>query len=432
MNTKKNILVKSFLLFVLMLMSLFSFSQSIDELHGGAKGGLVGKTSGSYNVTHNGQFCYEIPISVLSGTGGLAPKLSISYNSGNSDGLLGYGFDLKGLSMISRAPRNLFNDGISDVIRFDVSDRFSLDGVRLQLVKQTDGYREYRTESNNFARIVARGEVGNPSQFLVYSKDGLTYEYTPFKASAKNLFWPLCKVSDTKGNYYTITYFKTTSNQICPFRIQYTGNSVVGTQPFASIEFSYEFVPRSVSYISGVKYLRNNAVSSIMVKYGSEVVRQYAMAYEKKRGRLFLTSVTEQAGTEKLNPTVFKWDNNDVYAVAKTTYYNEEFKNVLRIPKIDGITLQGKDKNYYFMYAKDMDAWLSQRRVWGNPRVYKYLSKETPKNGVVSQVGFPSATGHIEYFYKGNDGHDKGTHGALYYFNNGQNIITKLWKGGKL
>ena len=71
---------------------------------------IVGKIADTYDVTPVGQFAYSIPLAVASGTGGMEPKLSIVYNSSNGTGLLGQGFDLQGLSIISRAPQNLFND----------------------------------------------------------------------------------------------------------------------------------------------------------------------------------------------------------------------------------------------------------------------------------------------------------------------------------
>ena len=44
-----------------------------------AAGIVVGKISDSYDVTPNGQFHYEMPVSVASGTGGMSPHLSIVY-----------------------------------------------------------------------------------------------------------------------------------------------------------------------------------------------------------------------------------------------------------------------------------------------------------------------------------------------------------------
>ena len=116
-----------------LLITLLSLFLAPDALWAaGDDGVIVGKVADSHNVTDNGQFTYTMPIAVASGTGGMSPKLSIAYGSSNGTGLLGYGFDLHGLSSISRAPRNLFNDGKADIIRFGASDRFMLDGRRLQ------------------------------------------------------------------------------------------------------------------------------------------------------------------------------------------------------------------------------------------------------------------------------------------------------------
>lgn len=100
-----------------------------DFIYGGSANGIVGKISDEFNVTPSGQVSYEIPIPVVAGTGGMAPKLSIVYNSSTKDGLFGYGFDLTGLSMISRAPRNVHDDGIAGYVSFGSNDRFLLDGT---------------------------------------------------------------------------------------------------------------------------------------------------------------------------------------------------------------------------------------------------------------------------------------------------------------
>lgn len=312
----------------LFLVSLNIHAQVADNIHGGAEGGIVGKTPGKHDVTSNGQFTYEIPISIPSGIGGVEPKLTIAYNSGNGNGLLGYGFDLKGLSVISRAPRNLFNDNIADVIRFDKNDRFTLDGARLQLVKDGNDYREYWTENNTFSRIIAYGTETDPFLFVVYSKAGLIYEYKPLTQSTKNLFWPLVKVTDTCGNYYTISYNKYGNNEVVPSCISYTGNNRTGTSPSNSIIFTTTSISRSASYVSGEKYLHNKAIKSISVKYGDEMVKQYDIFYENKNGKQYLSSVTERTSQEKMNPTIFYWDNNEQHKISKNSYTPSEFKKV--------------------------------------------------------------------------------------------------------
>jgi len=147
---------------------------------GGLNGGLVGMSEGSASVSPGGAATYEMPIKLPPGTGGMVPQLSIVYNSQGSDGLLGTGFSISGLSAISRAPKNLFNDGIVAPVKLDASDPFVLDGNRLILVSGTYGAdgSEYRTENNSFVKVkaVGNGYVG-PDRFIVWTKSGLIQEY---------------------------------------------------------------------------------------------------------------------------------------------------------------------------------------------------------------------------------------------------------------
>lgn len=201
-------------------------------------------------VTPSGQANYEIPIKVHHGTGGMSPKLSIVYNSSNKTDLCGYGFDLTGLSMISRVPRNMYNDGVAGTVDFSANDRFALNGARLVNISNDYDARayQYETESNSFSKITAYGDIENPSSFTTRTKDGLTYEYT---ASAillgdtsqdPSFSWMVTKVTDTMGNYFTVSYNGTAGiNDIRLKQIDYTGNAKTGLAPHASITFTYGY-----------------------------------------------------------------------------------------------------------------------------------------------------------------------------------------------
>ena len=86
------------------------------------------------------------------------------------------------------------------------------------------------------------------------------------------------------------------------------------------------------------------------------------------------------------------------------------------------------------MFAKGLRNYFY--RKWGIPRVYDYVKNPNInlQNGVVSQSGFEGAiTGHVEYFYKGHDGHwrpwkNKDNGGSLEYYESGAR--TELWKCG--
>lgn len=356
-----------------------------DNIYGGSDNGLVGKTGDEFEVTPNGQFRCDIPIAAVPGTGGMTPQLSISYNSSNGDGLLGYGFDLTGLSMISRSPENLYRDGDADVIRFDSSDRFALDGMRLSPVKVTSTYREYKTETNNFAKIISEGDIVNPSKFTVYTKDGLIREYTSAKilmgaAGDKNLYWLETKVSDTKGNYYTITYNGDVGNNgYRPVRIDYTGNSTASLVPFASIRFTYLLVDRSPAYISGEKSRRNYAIKDITCYYGNQQVRKYEIMYTSVNGRLFMDNISEITRNGKKNPTSFSWKNRGDFNVENSVSSSDaDFKNPQMITgdfngdgKADFLTRVNNDKKNL-----NYKIYISNGNTFGSPISGQFILPE--------------------------------------------------------
>lgn len=312
-----------------------------------AYSGYVGRTEGEFSVTPLGQATYEIPIPALSGTGGMEPHLSVAYNSSSKSGLLGYGFDLTGLSVIGRVPRNLMLDSIAGEVEFSANDRFALDGQRL-ILSQTTGNEErvYFTEIKNFARVTAYGPEGDPTYFKVETKDGITCEYhantriLQAGSTAPGLFWMLTRATDTSGNYFTVSYQgNNTYNEIYPIRIDYTANDAAGLQPYASVRFSYENRPDTAyTYIHGRVVRHLKCISNIGLYYGDSKVREYRMGYTVSNYHKLLTSVTETAsdGTEK-NPTTFQWHNAGNLTVSGLSIQSNNY--------LDHVTLHVGDFN---------------------------------------------------------------------------------------
>lgn len=314
--------------------TLFScgiYAQNIpysEKLYGGSEGGIVGAIDGEHSVSPSGQFSYSIPIPAVAGTGGVKPALTVAYNSSTKDGLLGYGFELVGLSMINRTPGTL-NDGGISYVNFTSRDKFMLDGMRLVDVGvYAGGGYEYRTENDVFARIVAKGNSINPESFTVYTKDGLTYEYKPNGGVTgtnkdKTIFWLVTKVTDTSGNYYAVTYGGNAStNDFWPTRIIYTGNDKAGLSPYASISFDYGDNPvSSVSYVYGCEVRRSKILTDIDVCFGTQTVKTFHMDYQNAYGKRQLVKISESAddGTHK-NPTTFEWYNLENFSVTDGVY----------------------------------------------------------------------------------------------------------------
>ncbi len=169
----------------------------------------VGATPGSFKVNETGAATYTIPITVPPGTGGMAPTLSLNYNSQSGNGPLGVGWSLGGLSAITRCPASYAQDGFKGGINYDGNDRYCLDGQRLVAVSGAYGAdgAEYRTETESYTRVISYGSAGSgPAWFKAWTKSGQIMEYgntaaSRIEAQGKPTLrvWAVDKISDTKG-----------------------------------------------------------------------------------------------------------------------------------------------------------------------------------------------------------------------------------------
>jgi hypothetical protein len=175
---------------------------------------VAGFTPGSFRVTETGAAEYRIPLQVPPGIAGMEPRLALVYNSQAGNGLLGVGWNLEGLSAITRCPRTVAQDGVRGAINYDWNDRYCLDGQRLMAINESYGAdaTEYRTERESFSKIVSYGIAGNgPAWFKVWTKSGQILEYgntadSRIEAQGKSTVrvWAVNKVADTAGNYLTV------------------------------------------------------------------------------------------------------------------------------------------------------------------------------------------------------------------------------------
>lgn len=221
---------------------------------------------GQSNVSSTGAFTYTIPIHVPPGTAGMVPVLSLDYSSENSDGQEGFGWVLSGLSVITRCPRTLAQDGIHGGVNYDSSvpttDRFCLNGQRLIVVTGNYGANnaQYRTEINSFSKIVSYTQTGVPgiAYFRVWTKAGQILEFgnttdsraplvsvpgSPTGAAGTVRAWGVSKISDTKGNYLKVIYGNgnpdTAHGELYPTEISYTWND--GSSPALAAHSSVQF-----------------------------------------------------------------------------------------------------------------------------------------------------------------------------------------------
>lgn len=135
------------------------------------------------------------------------------YNSHQGVSTLGMGRSLKGVSSITRCPKNIYYDGFAEGICFTNDDAFQLDGMRLIRLEDNSpgGYILYETESGN---IKVKGYVSNSALtgFEVFYPDGKRGLFGEPDKWNNRVVYPIVCLEDLHGNKinYSYRYFADT------------------------------------------------------------------------------------------------------------------------------------------------------------------------------------------------------------------------------
>ncbi len=291
-------------------------------------GGVVGNISGSLNVGQTGAANYTIPIECPEGVNGMTPQVYLTYNSQGGDGLVGLGWNIGGLSAISKTPKTIYFDNESSYFVWDNFTTLTLDGVRLL----TSDSVYYYTENDPSLKITRYNDTEYGESFKVENKNGITSYYTNREyLQERTLFdwdantfssWRISKQENKNGAYIKYEYdfdyrsilLKTVKNNRVS-KITYGHNNYgdVGT-----IEFTYKNkIKDIVGFISQKKYVLDQILESIEVT-GTNIntpLRTYTLNY-KLDGELELLetiNLNNDKG-EKYNPLTFGWgvDNTSI------------------------------------------------------------------------------------------------------------------------
>jgi RHS repeat-associated protein len=303
------------------------YSQSSGLTHAINTNDYVGALSAESNVTPSGEFTYNVPITLGEATGGLKPSVSLSYSSSPRNGHVGVGFNIGGLSAISRCEKNIETDGVASSVNLDSNDRFCLDGQRL-IIKSGHTYgsnsSEYRTRQNSGQKIVAHtsNTTTGPYSFTVYDTQGNKFTYGKqgsaqdalIKAGNGRAFsWALKRVEDVSGNYYTYHYSKVSGSlEHYPTSIKYSGH---GSSTHNEVKFNWEtrLDKSQISYIKQNKITVTKRLKNIESYYSNNLIRRYNLTYGYV-GTGLAQSVLQKiqacsSNNSCLSPTVFNWTN---------------------------------------------------------------------------------------------------------------------------
>ncbi|MDP9008029.1 MAG: FG-GAP-like repeat-containing protein [Pseudomonadota bacterium] len=278
----------------------------------------IARTAGQGSISPLGSAQYSIPIWTPPGIRIVHPNLALVYDSNSPASIAGPGWNLAGLSAITRCNSTLAQDAAPAAVTLTTADRFCLDGNRLRLTSSEDlnAYGSvnstYQTEIANFSLVTASSATaGNgPAFFTVQGKDGLIYEYGNTTDGFGNATgaqvlapgtttpytWALDKVSDRSGNYMTFTYAQNSGSYVLA-SIQYA--SISGTSNFPyQILFGYSAQSAIAKYIAGSQTVQTEELSSITIQNVGTTVRKYTLSYTGSPTTLrpTLTSIQECGG----------------------------------------------------------------------------------------------------------------------------------------
>lgn len=283
----------------------------------------VGTIEGASGTSPSGAATYTIPIQCAPGTNGMVPSLSIVYNSQGGNGILGQGWNLAGLSAITRAGWDDYHHGKVAPICYSNSDAFLLDGAYLYSAAGSYGGSgtKYTTEAESYSVTTSFGSVGGgPDYFTVVNKDGSTMEFGRSSTSkfysddgTKVMMWRINKIIDINGNYIEFEYDNSYRDSRIS-KIKYTGHTS-GMLPYNEINFQYlERSDKNTVYDGGYTMQSKYLLWQIQVLSESEVFKTYQMDYGKNaHSASYLKFIQEFASDgSKLNDTRFKYGEEGI------------------------------------------------------------------------------------------------------------------------
>ncbi len=330
------------------------------------KGVAVGSIPGKFEVGPTGAATYTIPIACPQGINGMQPDISLTYSSQGGNGIAGCGWNVGGLSAITRTKKTNYFDGEDSGITWDAACPLSLDGQRLIKISESGGQIEYRTENESFNKIVGYEiQAWGPKFFKVYTKSGmvLTYgnpnslaSYSPVynnpasDALAQTNFqrasWNLVEMMDNNGNYATFSYKASQGNDIGNVidRIVYGSNRALGALSSIAVSFDYEKrVDELSGYISGMAFIQQLRLKNIRTSVNGQEQKVYSLTYSNATQSKLQSIELFQNGSKSYSPVSFVYgqpkeaeSQTDITFITKDVDNNTKKKLGLVAVDLDG------------------------------------------------------------------------------------------------
>lgn len=318
----------------------------------------VGGTPGELSVSPTGGASYTVPIAVPPGIDGVEPDIALTYNSQGGNGLAGWGWNISGISVITRVPATKFHDGGIEAVDFTSTDRFALDGQRLMLKSGTYGKAGavYETDHHSNVKITSHGtspygEAYGPAYFKVTYPDGSVGIYGNGADFRTQTDFAIKYWQNPQGLRVSYTYTKA-NNGLAVSSIKY--GSKTSATPVNEIRFVYKTRKRpEQAYVGGIRFIRKNILSEIKVLGNGTGYRNYVLTHdETSLGYQRLTSIQEKSGDESksYDPITFSYSTSSG-VVTKGLTYDLPLSNIeQRNAEVVSLDFTGNGKMDFLVY----------------------------------------------------------------------------------
>ncbi|WP_294310216.1 RHS repeat-associated core domain-containing protein [uncultured Chryseobacterium sp.] len=321
--------MKKITLFFLVLMNIFVYSQNEDKFH---------DTKGEIEVNSGGQLHFSLPIALPPGVKSVAPQINLSYTSGSGNSVAGYGWNIDGITAISRISKSIDKDNAVVGIQLDYSDNYTFNGQRLILKSGDYGHDGaiYETDKYSNLKIKSYDSISGkpwsgPLYWEITFEDGSQAWYGTLPNSGSgntDLQYNIVKWKDVKGNYITYEYDQNeiANNNVTLIKsIKWGGNEILNKPHFNSIDFTY--IPRvykETAYHQGVLHTQQNTLSQILVSTNQAQFKKYVIDYiGNGTSYQFIDKITEfNSENEAANPINFTHAANQTGSEEVSYPYN--------------------------------------------------------------------------------------------------------------
>ena len=278
-------------------------------------------TQGNIEVNGSGQLQFSLPIALPPGIKSVAPQINLMYTSGSNNGIAGYGWNLSGITSISRAGKNLDKDGKAEGIQLNYEDIYRFNGQRLILKSGEYGKdgSEYVTEKYSNVKIKSIGALSGknwlgPEFWEVTFEDGSQAWYGVGASAKTPVEYNITKWKDAQGNYISYEYVQ--KNHVAMIqRILWGGNEVLNKPHFNEMVFTYgERDLNESSYVMGERLIQDKILMSIQVNSNGKQFKKYVINYDNGSNGTkyqFVKNITEyNSKNEPANPVTFEYEKS--------------------------------------------------------------------------------------------------------------------------